>query len=223
MQTPQGFEVVTDPAPTRAVMTDFGQVIFTPSFMPRILHVFVASWTAGSALMLSVSAWYILRRRHLDLATSNFSLALPFFIVLTISNVVLFGANQAIEVTHKQPLKLASMEGLWQGTTCAPLYLFGWVDTATQTTHGVSIPCLLSVLAYFNPQAYVQGLNDFQGSPTPPIALLFQVYHLMFMLGSLFVPVGVLGGCSGFSRVAARATLIGRAGSGRRARCCGCS
>ncbi len=108
--------------------------------------------------------------------------------------MVLFGANQAIEVTHQQPLKLASMEGLWQGTTCAPLYLFGWVDTATQTTHGVSIPCLLSVLAYFNPQAYVQGLNDFPGAPVPPIALLFQVYHLMFMLGSLFVPVGLLGG-----------------------------
>ena len=93
MQTPQGFEVVTDPAPVRAVMTDFGQVVFTPSFLPRLLHVFVASWTAGSALMLSVSAWYVLRGRHLDLAKSNFSLALPFFIVLTISNVVLFGAE----------------------------------------------------------------------------------------------------------------------------------
>ena len=64
--------------------------------------------------MLSVSAWYLLKKRHLDLARSNFTLALPFFIVLTISNVVLFGANQAIEVTHEQPLKLASMEGLWQ-------------------------------------------------------------------------------------------------------------
>ena len=58
----------------------------------------------------------------------------------------------------------------------------------------MSIPCLLSVLAYFNPQAYVTGINDFPGQPTPPIALLFQVYHLMFMLGSLFVPIGLLGG-----------------------------
>ena len=194
MQTPQGYTIASDPAPARAVMTDFGQVVFTPSFLPRILHVFIASWTVGSALMLSVSAWYLLKKRHLDLAMANFRLALPFFIVFTISNVVIFGANQAIEVTHEQPLKLASMEGLWQGTTCAPLFLFGWVDVATQTTHGVSIPCLLSVLAYFDPQAYVTGINDFPGQPTPPIALLFQVYHLMFMLGSLFVPVGLLGG-----------------------------
>jgi cytochrome d ubiquinol oxidase subunit I len=144
--------------------------------------------------MLSVSAWYLLKKRHLDLARSNFRLALPFFIVLTITNVTIFGAGMAIEVTHQQPIKLASMEGLWQGTTCAPLYVVGWVDVATQTTNGISIPCLLSVLAYFNPQAYVTGLNDFPGQPLPPIALLFQVYHLMFMLGSLFVPIGLLGG-----------------------------
>ena len=182
MQTPQGFEIVSDPAPARAVMTSFADVVFTPSFMPRLLHVYVASWTVGAALMLSVSAWYLLKKRHLDLAMANFRLALPFFIVFTISNVVLFGANMAIEVTHNQPVKLASMEGLWQGTTCAPLYVVGWVDTATQTTWDL-IPCLLSVLAYFNPQAYVTGLNDFPGQPTPPIDLLFQVYHLMFGLG----------------------------------------
>jgi cytochrome bd ubiquinol oxidase subunit I len=194
MQTPQGYEVVNDPAPARAVMTDFWEVIWTPSFPPRLLHVFVASWTAGSALMLSVSAWYLLKKRHVDLARANFSLALPFFIVFAITNVAVFGASMAIEVTHEQPIKLASMEGLWQGTTCAPLYVVGWVDVATQTTNGISIPCLLSVLAYFNPQAYVTGLNDFPGQPLPPIALLFQVYHLMFGLGTLFAGAGVLGG-----------------------------
>ena len=56
-----------------------------------------------------------------------------------------------------QPLKLASMEGLWESTSCAPLYLVGWVDEATQTTTGISIPCLLSVLAYQDPQAMVAG------------------------------------------------------------------
>ena len=56
------------------------------------------------------------------------------------------------------------------------------------------------MLAYFNPQAYVTGLNDFPGQPLPPIALLFQVYHLMFGLGSLFVPIGLLGGLFYFLR-----------------------
>ena len=71
MQTPQGYTIATDPAPARAVMTDFWQVVFTPSFMPRLLHVFLASWTVGAALMMSVSAFYVLKKRHLELAGSQ--------------------------------------------------------------------------------------------------------------------------------------------------------
>jgi cytochrome bd ubiquinol oxidase subunit I len=194
MQTPAGFTIAETPAPARAVMTDFWQVVFTPSFMPRLLHVFFASWTAGAALMMSVSAWYILKSRHLELAKANMKLALPAFILFSCGTFFAFGPQQALEVTHYQPLKLASMEGLWQSTSCAPLYLVGWVDEATQTTTGISIPCLLSVLAYLNPQATVQGIDSFAPAPTPPINLLFQVYHVMFDLGSLFVPIGLLAG-----------------------------
>jgi cytochrome d ubiquinol oxidase subunit I len=194
MQTPAGYTIATDPAPTRAVMTDFWQVVFTPSFMPRILHVWLASWTVGSALLLSVGGWYLLKDRHVDLAKANIRLALPLFIAFAISNVVIFGANQAIEVTNEQPLKLASAEGLWESQSCAPLYVVGWVDESTQTTTGIAIPCLLSLLAYQNPDATVQGINSFAPAPIPPINLLFQVYHLMFGLGSLFIPIGLLAG-----------------------------
>lgn len=194
MQTPQGFTIATDPAPTRAVMTDFWQVVFTPSFLPRIMHVFAASWTVGAALMVSVSAWYLLKKRHVELARKNLKVALVGFILFACANFFLFGPQQAIEVTNEQPLKLASSEGLWQSTSCAPLYLVGWVDQATQTTTGISIPCLLSVLAYLDPQAVVQGIDSFTPAPLPPINLLFQVYHLMFAIGALFVPIGLLAG-----------------------------
>ena len=194
MQTPQGYEIVTDPAPTRAVMTDVWQALFTPSFPSRLLHVFFASWTAGAALMMSVSAWYILKKRHMDLAMANMKVALSGFILFACATFFAFGPTMALEVTHYQPLKLASMEGLWESTSCAPLFLIGWVDVPTQTTSGISVPCLLSVLAYLNPQATVQGINSFAPDPTPPINLLFQVYHFMFGMGMLFVPLGLLAG-----------------------------
>ena len=163
--------------------------------MPRLLHVFMASWTVGAALMVSVSAWYLLKKQHLDLAKANMKVGLAGFILFATANFGLMGPSMAIEVTNEQPLKLASMEGLWESTSCAPLYLVGWVDEATQTTSGISIPCLLSVLAYFNPQATVQGINSMSPpDPTPPINLVFQVYHFMFGFGSLFVPIGLLAG-----------------------------
>ena len=63
----------------------------------------------------------------------------------------------AIEVTDNQPLKLASMEGLCESESCARMYVVGWVDEATQTTTGISIPCLLSFLAYQDIHATVAG------------------------------------------------------------------
>jgi cytochrome d ubiquinol oxidase subunit I len=169
------------------------QVVFTPSFMPRILHVWFASWTAGSALMLSVSAWYLLKKRHIEVAKANLKVALIAFVIFATLNLVVFGPAQAIEVTNYQPLKLASLEGLWESQSCAPLFIVGWVNEAAQTTTGISIPCLLSVLAYMNPQATVTGLEAFPADQYPPINLVFQVYHFMFGMGTLFVPIGLLG------------------------------
>jgi cytochrome bd ubiquinol oxidase subunit I len=193
MQTPAGYTVQVLPAPARAYMTDFLQVIFTPSFIPRIWHTWGASWTVGSALLLSVSAWYILRKREVELAKACFTVALPFFVILSIVNVALFGTEQAVEVTNYQPLKLASMEGVWQSQSCAPMYLVGWVDEANQTTTGIKIPCLLSFLAYRDINATVTGLNAFPPAEHPPVNLVFQVYHLMVMLGSAYIPIGLLG------------------------------
>jgi cytochrome d ubiquinol oxidase subunit I len=194
MQTPAGYTIAQTPAPARAVMTDFWSVIDTPSFIPRLMHVFAASGTAGAALMASVSAWYVLRKKHVELAKDNLKLALPFFALYAFTNLFLFGPNMAIEVTNNQPLKLASMEGLWQSTSCAPMFLLGWVDTATQTTTGFNIPCLLSFLAYQDIHATVAGIDSFAPAAPPPVNLLFQVYHVMINMAPLLALIAFLAG-----------------------------
>jgi len=193
MQTPAGYTVQTLPAPARAYMTTFLEVVFTPSFIQRLLHTLGASWTVGSALLLSVSAWYLLRKREVELAQANFKVALPFFVVFSIVNVVFFGAEQAVGVTNYQPVKLASLEGLWESQSCAPIYLFGWVDEAAQTTTGLRIPCVLSFLAYRDFNATVTGLDAFPPAAYPPINLVFQAYHVMINLGMFYILVGLLG------------------------------
>jgi cytochrome d ubiquinol oxidase subunit I len=193
MQTPAGFTVQSQPEPARAVMTSFSQMVFTPSFLPHILHVWFASWTAGSALVLSVSAWYLLKKRFTELAKASLTVALICYAIFSGLNLFVFGPSQAIEVTNNQPLKLATMEGLWQSQSCAPLFVVGWVNEQNQTTKGISIPCLLSILAFFNPQATVTGLDAFPSDQYPPINLVFQVYHIMFNLGVVFAGIGGLG------------------------------
>lgn len=194
MQTPAGYSLQTLPAPARAYMTDFAQVLFTPSFMVRIWHVFVSSWTVGSALVLGVSSWYILRKRHVEMARANFKLALVFFVLLAALNLFVTGRASVEQVMADQPVKFAAMEGLWKTQTCAPMTLIGWVDTAAQKTYGLTIPCLASILANFNPNTQLTGLDAFIAKEAlPPIGLLFQAYHLMIDLGTAYVGIGLLG------------------------------
>ncbi len=189
MQTPAGFELQAEPAPARAVMTDFWDVVFTPSFMPRILHVFFASWTAGAAFVASVGAWYILRKREFaDLGRAALSIALPCFIVFALANAFVFGPESARSVAENQPTKLAAMEGIWQTEESAPAYAFGWVDEASGETIGLAIPGLLSFLSGADT---VTGIDDFEVPPALP-NLTFQSYHLMVALGMAIVPFALL-------------------------------
>ena len=195
MNTPAGYAVHSSQWGDQAFMTSFASVVFTPSFLPRLFHVWVASWIIGGALVMSASAWYLLKGRHVEFARRNLQLALPFFTVLAILQVFVFGASMAKTVTDYQQPKLAAMEGVWQSQSCAPLLLLGWVNEGSQSTVGIPapVPCLLSILSYQDPNATVTGLKTFPSDVWAPVNVTFQVYHLMIDLGFLFPLIGVVG------------------------------
>jgi cytochrome d ubiquinol oxidase subunit I len=193
MQTPAGYQIEPTQWGDLAFMTEFSEVVWTPSFLPRLFHTLVASWIIGAALVMSVSAWYLLRNRHVEFARKNLTMALWTFALLSVLQAVYFGPQMAIAVTDNQQPKLAAMEGLWQSRSCAPMYIAGWVDEAAETTTGISIPCLLSFLAYGNVGAVVTGLESFPEEDWAPVNLTFQVYHLMLDSVGIFVLIGGLG------------------------------
>jgi cytochrome d ubiquinol oxidase subunit I len=192
MQTPAGYTVGPSQWGDLAFMTDFASVVFTPSFIARLLHTWAASWIIGSAFVLSVSAWYLRKRQHPEFARTNFSVAVKWFTVFAILQVLVFGAQMAIAVTKNQEPKLAAMEGLWESESCAPLYIVGWVNDDAQQTYGLSIPCLLSFLSYGSFDSTVTGLADVPRDEWAPVNLTFQAYHLMIDLGFLFPLIGVV-------------------------------
>ncbi len=193
MQTPRGYEVRDQGHGAQAFMTSFREVVFTPSFGPRFFHTLVASWMVGASLVLSIAAFYLLRKRHVELSRTMIRVALPLFTVLAVLQVTAFGANQATEVATHQPEKLAAMEGIYQGGDCQPMTLLGWTNPTEQKTTGVQVPCLLSVLVGRSTSTEIQGLDDFPAKDQPNVNLVFQVYHLMINLGMLFIVIGGLG------------------------------
>lgn len=101
------------------------------------------------------------------------------------------GDRSAVMVADTQPVKLAAMEGLFQTTIGAPLRILGFPDVATgQTRFAIEIPKLLSLLAYHDPNAKVQGLDAFPRSDWPSyVPMVHWAFDIMVGLGTLMIVV----------------------------------
>ena len=76
MQTPAGFHIVGEGLKARAEITAFWQMVFNPSSMDRLLHVLCGAWQAGAFLVVGVSAWYLLKKRHEEFARASLRVGL---------------------------------------------------------------------------------------------------------------------------------------------------
>ncbi len=182
MQTPAGYELVSENGQMRAVITSFWEMVFNPSANTRVVHVLLGALLQGSFLVLSISAFYIVKNRHLELAQRT------FIIGVFVSGVVLLaqflaGHQSAQMVATHQPAKLAAMEGIYKNEKGAPLYIFGYSDQKSQETKGLAIPKMLSFLVAEDFDYEVKGLNSFPENEQPPVNRVFQVYHLMIACG----------------------------------------
>ena len=182
-QTPAGFHIVGEGMKARAEVTDFWAMVFNPSSVDRLSHVLVAAFLAGSFLVLSVHAYYLLKNRHVEISKKAFEMAL---IVATVSGLLqlVTGHKSANGVAINQPAKLAAFEGHYDSMKVADMYLFGYVDQNKQTVSGLKIPGGLTFLLHNNFTTPVKGLNAFAEQDRPKqVNAIFQVYHIMIAIG----------------------------------------
>lgn len=195
MQTPAGFHIVGEGLKARAEITDFWALVFNPSSMDRLFHTLCGAWQAGSFLVVSVSAWYLLKRKYQDFARASLRVGLCVGLAASLLQL-LSGHHSAAGVAKNQPVKLAAFEGLYETTSNAPLALFGWVDEKNETVRGqLAIPGLLSFLVHNDRQLPVTGLRDAAPHPEdrPPVNASFQLYHVMVAVGFAMILVAALG------------------------------
>jgi len=189
MQTPAGFVMEGG----RAVLTDFFAAAVNHSTAQRFLHTIVGGWMTGSLFLAGISSWYILKKRDLDYAKPILKLSLIVFII---TSFLQFGTGHyhAVQVAKTQPVKMAAMEGLWDTEKGAGLSVFGFpVASEKKTYFDLRIPKLLSLMIYADPDAAVQGLNEFPEEVHPPVFITFQTYHIMIGLGGLFAFISSIG------------------------------
>jgi cytochrome bd ubiquinol oxidase subunit I len=94
---------------------------------------------------------------------------------------LLVGDWAARTVAERQPVKLAALEGLEDTTKGAPFDLIG----------GIEIPKALSLLAFHDPNATVEGLNTVPKDDQPPSGIVKLSFRTMVGIGSALTALGL--------------------------------
>jgi cytochrome d ubiquinol oxidase subunit I len=192
MQTPAGYHIVGEGMHARAEVTNFWEVVFNPSSMDRLFHTICGAWQTGAFLVISVSAWYLLKKKHTDFARASLKVGLIVALVAALLQIV-SGDSSARGVAKNQPAKLAGFEGLYETTSNAPLVLVGYVDEKNSKVVGIAIPDMLTVLVYRELNGVVTGLNDIPPADRPPVSASFLFFHGMVGIGFTTFAIAVLG------------------------------
>ena len=190
-QTPAGFHIVGEGINARAEVTDFWTMVFNPSSMERLTHVWIGAILAGAFLVLSVNAYYIKKKKFLEIAKPAFKISL---VVATLFSIAQFfaGSKSAEGVAVNQPAKLATLEGHYDSSAVADMYLFGWVNQQQQTVTGLKVPGGLTFLLHQDFKTPVKGLNAFKKDERPTqVNTVFQMYHLMIAIGITLIALTV--------------------------------
>lgn len=165
MQYPAGMHFNPDTA--RNEMINFWEVLFSPLGINKFLHTISSGFVLASMFVVGISAWYLLKKRENYLATRSIVVASVFGIISAVY-LAFTGDISAKLVAKYQPMKLAAMEGLYEGQTHAPLKAFGIVSSEKDTTalelpaikYVIEFPNVLSALAFDDANAYVPGVRD---------------------------------------------------------------
>ena len=189
MQTPVGYKLVDG----RFMPVDWMAIVFNPSFPTRLFHTVVGFYITTGFVVLSVSAWYLLKERFVPEARRMLSSTLWLLLVLVPLQIFL-GDASGLVTREYQPAKLAAIEAHWETGSRVPLVLFAIPDQAAATNHAViEVPYLGSLILTHDLDGTVQGLKDFPPDQWPPVAIPFFAFRIMVGIGLLMLAIVVVG------------------------------
>lgn len=164
MQYPVG--MAFNPETARFEMQNFWEVLFSPTAIGKFTHVTSSGFLLGSLFVLCVSSWFLLKKKHLDLAKKSIVVASVFGLLASVF-VIITGDEAAYTSARVQPMKLAAMEGLYKGETNAGLIMLGVLDPTHKPGEDsdpflfdIKAPGVLTLLANRQWDTFVPGIDD---------------------------------------------------------------
>ncbi len=159
MQNPVGAEF--NYQTMRMEMVDFWAIVFNPDAQAKFVHTVSAGYVTGSMFVLSISSWYLLKKRDVEFARRSFRVAAAFGLASSLSVIVL-GDESGYTVGESQQTKLAAMEAMWE-TKPAPagLTLMASINEAEQKNNWeVEIPWVMGVIGTRSFSKEIPGIHQ---------------------------------------------------------------
>ena len=192
MQHPVGYRL--NPESGRAELTDIWAVLTNSTARVTLPHVIFGAFIAAGAFITGVSAWQLLKKRHIELFRTSARMAMAVTLVASVG-VAFSGHWQAQIMTEQQPMKMAAAEALWEDESSAGFSIFAVGDVARGRNHiNLQIPYGLSLLSTNTLDGRVEGINDVQaryealygpGDYRPIIGVAYWSFRLMIGFGVL--------------------------------------
>jgi cytochrome d ubiquinol oxidase subunit I len=188
MNNPKGFDVVDG----RVVNPHPWEALFTGNVWHELVHMYLAGYLVAAFIVAGVYAVPWLKGRHTRYHRAGLVVPLTIGALAAPAQVVV-GDWAGRSVAETQPTKLAAMEGLPETTKGAPFTFLGWYDEdAGDVKGGIEIPRMLSILAYHDPNATVQGLGAVPPEDRPPVNVVRFAFQTMVGIGTGLALLGVL-------------------------------
>jgi cytochrome bd ubiquinol oxidase subunit I len=189
MQTPAGHEVRDG----IAYPVSWLEIIFNPSFPYRFSHMFTAAYLTTSLVVAAVGARYLLAGRFVEESKTMLRMGIGMVALLAPLQLVI-GDAHGLNTAKHQPVKVAAMEGHWDGSKPADLVLFAWPNEAEERNdYEISIPNLASFIITHDLNGLFKGLKDFAPQDRPPVKPVFFAFRVMVGLGMLMIAAGLVG------------------------------
>lgn len=189
MQTPSGYQIIDG----KYIVDSWWAVVFNPSFIPRFIHMLLASYVTTCFVVMAVASFYFLKKANLLLAKKCLSFTLWAALIL-VPLQIFMGDMVGVSVHHYQPLKTAAMEGVWETQKGAPLILFAWPSQAKQENeYTLSIPKLASLINTHELDGEMLGLKSVASSEQPRVAPVFFSFRVMVGIGVLMLLTAFFG------------------------------
>ncbi|MDX3385974.1 cytochrome ubiquinol oxidase subunit I [Streptomyces sp. V2] len=200
MQHPVGYKI--NEAKGRAELTDFWLVLTQNTALAQAFHTLTAAFLTGGAFMVGISAFHLVRRRHIVEMRTTLRLGLITVVIAGLLTAI-SGDTLGKVMFKQQPMKMAAAEALWDGEAPAPFSVFAYGDVEKgHNKVAIEIPGLLSFLANDDFTSHVPGINDVNkaeqekfgpGDYRPNIPVAYWGFRWMIGFGMTSLAIGMLG------------------------------